>query len=55
MNEFMHHLYLLVSFKLSNFCYWDIHFYLPLSSNIGEGDGTPLQDSFLENPMDGGA
>ena len=22
---------------------------------IGEGDGTPLQDSCLENPMDGGA
>ena len=21
----------------------------------GEGDGTPLQDSCLENPMDGGA
>ena len=23
--------------------------------HIGEGDGTPLQDSCLENPMDGGA
>ena len=23
--------------------------------NIGEGNGTPLQDSCLENPMDGGA
>ena len=23
--------------------------------NIGEGDGTPLQSSCLENPMDGGA
>ena len=23
--------------------------------NIGEGDGTPLQYSCLENPMDGGA
>ena len=22
---------------------------------IGEGNGTPLQDSYLENPMDGGA
>ena len=22
---------------------------------IGEGNGTPLQYSFLENPMDGGA
>ena len=24
-------------------------------SFYGEGDGTPLQDSCLENPMDGGA
>ena len=24
-------------------------------TNIGEGNGTPLQYSFLENPMDGGA
>ena len=23
-------------------------------NNIGEGNGTPLQYSFLENPMDGG-
>ena len=23
--------------------------------NYGEGNGTPLQDSCLENPMDGGA
>ena len=28
--------------------YWGI-------SNYGEGDGTPLQYSCLENPMDGGA
>ena len=27
----------------------------PLSLYIGEGDGTPLQYSCLENPMDGGA
>jgi hypothetical protein len=26
-----------------------------LSSNPGEGNGTPLQYSCLENPMDGGA
>ena len=26
-----------------------------LSSQSGEGNGTPLQDSCLENPMDGGA
>ena len=30
--------------------------YLPfLEMNFGEGDGTPLQYSCLENPMDGGA
>ena len=27
----------------------------PVVSNIGEGNGTPLQDSCLENPMDRGA
>ena len=27
----------------------------PPSSMLGEGDGTPLQYSCLENPMDGGA
>ena len=26
-----------------------------LNLPIGEGNGTPLQNSFLENPMDGGA
>ena len=26
-----------------------------LNSSIGEGSGTPLQYSCLENPMDGGA
>ena len=31
-----------------------LHFNFSLSS-IGEGNGTPLQYSFLENPMDGGA
>ena len=28
---------------------------LTLGQNIGEGNGTPLQYSCLENPMDGGA
>ena len=28
---------------------------VPLGNGIGEGDGTPLQYSCLENPMDGGA
>ena len=27
----------------------------PLGSSVGEGNGTPLQYSCLENPMDGGA
>ena len=26
-----------------------------MSQNIGEGNGTPLQYSCLENPMDGGS
>ena len=33
-----------------------VNFYLDVISNlIGEGNGTPLQYSCLENPMDGGA
>ena len=35
-----------------NLKYWDC---LLLQLHIGEGDGTPLQRSCLENPMDGGA
>ena len=31
-----------------------LHFHFSLSC-IGEGYGTPLQYSYLENPMDGGA
>ena len=31
------------------------HLCLPLASADGEGNGTPLQYSCLENPMDGGA
>ena len=27
----------------------------PTVHSVGEGDGTPLQYSCLENPMDGGA
>ena len=30
-------------------------FFILLAWNIGEGNGTPLQYSCLENPMDGGA
>ena len=29
--------------------------YLPSKESTGEGNGTPLQYSCLENPMDGGA
>ena len=32
-----------------------ISFIRPDMIRIGEGSGTPFQDSFLENPMDGGA
>ena len=31
------------------------HKFTPSSINFGEGNGTPLQYSCLENPMDGGA
>ena len=36
---------------------WDSqpNFNLPIQIKIREGNGTPLQYSFLENPMDGGA
>ena len=30
-------------------------YYYSISNEIGEGNGTPLQYSCLENPMDGGA
>ena len=32
-----------------------LHYYYFTSTPLGEGDGTPLQYSCLENPMDGGA
>ena len=32
-----------------------LEIFLTHSCQIGEGDGTPLQYSCLENPMDGGA
>ena len=35
---------------------WVILFFLGKTINLfGEGDGTPLQYSCLENPMEGGA
>ena len=42
-------IYILYKYKYSNFVYSHIGVY------IGEGSGTPLQYSCLENPMDGGA
>ena len=38
--------------ELDNVC---TSFDSPSTSQVGEGDGTPLQYSCLENPMDGGA
>ena len=36
-------------------CYsYHVEYYIP-STYFGEGNGTPLQYSCLENPMDGGA
>ena len=32
-----------------------IQYFVYLGKNRGEGNGTPLQYSCLENPMDGGA
>ena len=32
-----------------------IFFFQECSSHLGEGNGNPLQDSYLENPMDRGA
>ena len=29
--------------------------YLKIASSLGEGNGTPLQYSYLENPINGGA
>ena len=34
---------------------WYIHFRQVANVYSGEGNGTPLQSSCLENPMDGGA
>ena len=36
-------------------CFWYSLLLLLLLLLLGEGDGTPLQYSCLENPMDGGA
>ena len=33
----------------------NLQFYIGLNYQLGEGNGTPLQYSCLENPMDGGA
>ena len=35
--------------------YFTVRFYSACKDKMGQGDGTPLQHSCLENPMDGGA
>ena len=40
------------TFIFKKFC---IYIYAHYYSHLGEGNGTPLQYSCLENPMDGGA
>ena len=42
----------LVGCERTSFAYLELNL---LGHIIGEGDGTPLQYSCLENPMDGGA
>ena len=42
-----------ISTNSQNLCY--SHFRATSPGGSGEGDGTPLQYSCLENPMDGGA
>ena len=42
----------LLNMALSSYLGW---FCLPLPCLIGEGNGSPLQYSCLENPMEGGA
>ena len=39
------------------FLLWNLPFFklVPPKTKLGEGNGTPLQYSYLENPMDGGA
>ena len=34
---------------------WIVHHVLRVYTVVGEGNGNPLQYSYLENPMDGGA
>ena len=41
--------------KINKFYFIYLFFQYHLTALIGEGDGTPLQCSCLENPMDGGA
>ena len=36
-------------------CWWECKLIQPLCRTVGEGNGTPLQYSCLENPIDGGA
>ena len=40
---------------MSKFIIAQLYFNKAKKGNLGEGNGTPLQYSYLENPMDGGA
>ena len=42
--------------RADRLAFWSLHFYLEgIVASTGEGSGTPLQYSCLENTMDGGA
>ena len=55
MNQYNSMKYMCIYMHMYN-CIYEVYMYMyaPRSS-IGEGNGTPLQYSCLENPMDGGA
>ena len=52
---------LCITYPWDLFCSWmsvpfdSLHQFFPSTLLLGEGNGTPLQYSCLENPMDGGA
>ena len=53
LNEFLSILYSVLLLLTASFYY--VFLLLLVYRNIGEGNGTPLRYSCLENPMDGGA
>ena len=52
-------IYTLPHYKPLELCFWNgfmyMYVYVYIYTYIGKGDGTPLQYSCLETPMDGGA